>query len=202
MKTLFTILIFFSFAFVSFSQKIDDCYINTKTNDTLLSTLWHNAEYSDDYMLSFRIIRLNSAFILEMKYNFGKAPEFSIAKGDSVWIKFQDGLIISLYSKQAVKSQKGMASYPGTFKGMTTQGVYAKYPLSFIQIMMLQTQPVDKIRIFSSRGFDNIPFSRDDRNTMFTNAKLIAQRVEKYQVISVSPDQDKPMPDKKKKDEW
>jgi hypothetical protein len=202
MKAKIFLLIFTISTCFSMAQKIDECYVNTKTGDTLVSTLWYNAEYSETSMLSFRLVHHNSDFFLELKYNFGKGPSFWITKNDSVWLKFTDGLTFTVYATDSVHSRRAMSASPGSFKGMTTQGIYAVYRLSFMQLMILQSQNVDKVRIFSSHGFDNIILSRADRKTMLQYAAMITQRVDKYQLISVASDQKKANDDEKKQDDW
>ena len=202
MKSIFLLLVLASSFMFANAQKIDECYINTKTGDTVLSTLWHNAEYSDASMLSFRFVRQNSKFRIELKYNFGKGPGFTVTKNDSIWVKFVEGWNITLFSQDSVSSQRGMASYPGSLKGVTTQGVYVFYDLSFIQVMTLQTQMVEKVRIFSSRGFDNILFSRDDRKALASQANVITNKIDQYPVISVSDEKIKAKAVEQKKDQW
>jgi len=203
MKTQFLILVFIGFSMQAICQKIDERYINTKTGDTVLSSLWNNVTYEDNGMFSFRMVHMNSDFYLELKFNFGKNPPFWVSKNDSVWVKFSDGLTIQLYSEDSVHSERGMAAIPDFLMGVTIQGVYVKYKLTFMQVMIFQSQPVQKMRVFYSRGFENIVFEKKQGNILSKCAELVSQRVDKYDIISVNPkdsEKEKKHPDESKKD--
>ena len=141
MKTIFATLVILTIVVLSQAQEIKDCYILTITNDTILSTDWVNLEKSETLLLSFRMVKHNSEYSMELKYNFGKGDVFSVAKGDSVMIKFDSGYSFSIYANDNVISKIGGASYPGSMKGAITQGVCVIYPLTLGHILGLIDNP-------------------------------------------------------------
>lgn len=150
-------------------QKIDDHYIVKSTRDTIVTTKWTKVEKTDFFLLSFRLTRHNSAYALELKFNFGDGPVFKVNKGDSIMIKFKSGWGFSLYAKDTVKSKKALSSYPGSMSGLTVQGVYVNYPMAIGQILSLRMEKIEKVRIYSSRGFDNY-ILKDGEPELFVNA--------------------------------
>lgn len=201
MKPLYATILILLVSLAARSQKVDDCYINSKTGDTVYTTYWETLVQTETCLLNFRLVRINRTFSMELKFNFGDSPDFSIAKGDSVWIKFTDGMNLPFYSVDQVESQRGLSAFEGSFKGLTTQGIYARYPLTYFQIVIFQSQLVDKIRIYSSRGFDNVILPKSKRDVISDCATLISRRVEQYQIRSGStPEQNKAIEEQKKPD--
>jgi len=185
----------------SFGQYyIDKAYVNTYTNDTVVYTYWQNLSTNKTFVLNYRFYKLNSKYFLQLRYSFGDAPRFSITKNDSVWFKFTDLSTIVLYAEKEVKSMKGMGSTSSVFKGVTTYGIDAKYLLSNDDMKKILYYGIEKIRIFSSRGFDNLDISDDKQESMASYAHAIIvkpwkyKKVNKFEDSNVSGDQ--------KKEEW
>lgn len=155
------------------AQEKGDCYIDAKTGDTVRNTKWYNLENASTYLISFRFVRINSAFTLELKYHFGEGGNFTIKKGDSLWIKFDNGASITLFSNDSAKSRKGAAAFPGAMRGLVTPGVYVRYPITASNMTAMSVLTVEKFRIFSSRGFDNIPVPRSREDVMKVCSRLI-----------------------------
>lgn len=164
----FALVIFSSF---SQAQKLGDHYIAIKTNDTIVTTKWTKVEKSEAFLLSFRFSKHNSQYALDLKFNFGDGPGFSVKKGDSVMIKFKSGWGFSLFAKDSVKSKVGMSSYPGSLTGLVTQGLFVTYPMTLGQVIALKTDQIEKMRIYTSRGFDNYIFLKYDYE-FFVNAAV------------------------------
>lgn len=180
-------ILFLSITFSVHSQKFNDCYINTKTHDTLLTTLWKNVIYENNLLLTYRFVKLNSQFFIDLKYNFGKGPEFSISKKDSILFKFENGLILELFSNEEVKSRRGYSAYPDNPKGLTVQGITVRFPLTFIQIMIFQTQKLDKIRIFTSLGNEIAVIPKSLKDNFMNDASQITMKILQYVVVSFNP---------------
>ncbi|MFZ4569698.1 MAG: hypothetical protein ACOYM0_01050 [Bacteroidales bacterium] len=202
MKNLFLLITILLAGICTNAQKIDDCYINTRTGDTILTTLWENVVYTDENLLTLRMVKQNSSFYIEFKFNFGKSPSFSITRNDSVWLKFTDNLTLSLYSVDSVTSQRGMAACSVSPKGLTTQGITARYNLTFLQVMILQSQEIEKVRIFTSRGFDNIMIPKSQRKSIMGSAELITRRVDQYLRVSITDKQNKKVSEEPKDTSW
>ncbi len=171
MKCILLLLIMVTFTNFSQAQKLDDHYIAIKTNDTIVTTKWMKVEKSEAFLLSFRFSKHNSQYSLELKFNFGDGPVFSVKKGDSVMIKFKSGWGFSLFATDSVKSKVGMSAYPGSLTGLVTQGLYVIYPMTLGQVIALKTDQIEKMRIYTSRGFDNYIFLKYDYE-FFVNAAV------------------------------
>lgn len=168
MRTIITLIILLS-SLTMQSQKIDDHYIVKSTRDTIVTTKWTKVEKTDFFLLSFRLVRHNSSYALELKFNFGDGPVFKVNRGDSVMIKFKSGWGFSLHAKDTVKSKKALSSYPGSMTGLTVQGVYVVYPITLGEILSLRMEKIEKIRLYSSRGFDNY-ILKEGEPDLFVNA--------------------------------
>jgi hypothetical protein len=182
MKTIY-IAMFMIIALFAKSQKIDEHYIATKTHDTIVTTKWTKVEKSDAFLLSFRLAKHNSQYAIELKFNFGDGPAFSVKKHDSVMIKFKSGWGFSLFSKDSVKSKIGMSSYPGSLTGLVTQGLYVIYPMTLGQVIALKTDQIEKMRIYSSRGFDNYIFLKYDYEYFMKSAIAITTPIAEWILV-------------------
>jgi hypothetical protein len=93
-------------------QNLHEHYIATKTHDTVISTSWEILDRTEVFLLSFRMLKHNSQYYLELRYHFGEGPAFSVNKGDSVRVKFLSGWGFSVFANDTVNSQVGMAAFP------------------------------------------------------------------------------------------
>ena len=171
MKSLLTTILLLFISVILQAQKLDGHYIATVTRDTIVTTKWNTLDKSENILLSFRMVKHNSQFALELKFNFGDGPVFSVTKGDSVMIKFISGWGFSLYAKESVVSKVGLSSYSGSMSGAVTQGIYVIYPLTIGQLASFKSETIQKIRLYTSRGFDNFIFP-ESKYTCFPNAAI------------------------------
>ena len=183
------------------SQKLDSWYISSITGDTLTTLKWQNLVYDKTILFSFRMVHINSNYTLELKYNFGDAQPFNVDKNDSIWLKCDNGLTLRLFSAYAVESKKGLSAYDGSVIGNTTYGVYVKYSITYMELKAIELQYVEKIRIFTSRGFDNVFFDIWDQKAISESARLITKKIEDYPIYSNSIEE-KPYVDPQKDDKW
>ena len=145
-------------------QALYEHYIATKTHDTVISTSWEILDRTEVFLLSFRMLKHNSQYFLELRYHFGEGPAFRVNKGDSLRVKFLSGWGFSVFAKDNVQSQVGMAAFPQSPWGVVTQGVYVQYPLTVGQMAAFKNEKVEKLWICTSRGFDTYVFKKDYRS--------------------------------------
>jgi len=190
MKT--SLLTFFSIFLLTLSlsaQQLDDHYIVTNTHDTTVTTLWQNVIHTETLLLSIRFAKHNSDYALELKFNFGKGPEFIVPKGDSIMIKFVSGWGFSKYAKDSIISGRGLSAIPGSLAGAVTEGAYVSYPLTFGEVAALAAESVEKIRIYSSRGFDNCLIQKLDRWGISQAALTVSQPIKEWVKLKYKPDE-------------
>ncbi len=202
MKNLFaTCFILFLLTGFSQAQELENHYIATETHDTIVSTNWVTIDKSETLLLSFRMTKHNSQYALELKYNFGKGPVFSVRKGDSVMIKFISGWGFSVFAGDSVVSKVGLSSYPGSLNGAVTEGVHVLYPLTIGEIAAFKSEAVEKMRLYTSRGFDNCIFPKYKRADLSAAAVAVSQIVTDWQIVKYKEDYH---PDTKgqKEDKW
>jgi len=215
MKTKLIILVISLLSFVHVSGQGGDggllakCFIDSQTGDTIRITKWTRVNYSSKYLLNFRMTRTNSFCTFDLSYHFGASEPFTIAKGDSIWLKFIGGMKLALYSKESAASVKGGAMTSRDPKGATIQGVKVKYDISQTQLLGLAGNELEKVRIFSSKGYIDIlwpePY-RDDLKPEPTKtimaARLMLEKKTKY-IVTVPDSEDvKVNKEEAKKDEF
>ncbi len=133
------------------------------------------------------MLRKNSVYNLELSYHFGDGSPFSVSKGDSVWIKFLNGFKLVLYSNDSVTSGKGGAMIPGSLKGAVTYGVSVKYNLSQQQLMGFINNETEKIRIFSSKGYNDFNWRERKRALTIQAIKQLIEKSTRYKVCEYEP---------------
>lgn len=197
MKRLFTLsLLLFTLSLPA--QITGESYIMVNGLDTVRKTSWYNLENSSTILLSFRITKLNSDFTLELKYHFGADQRFKVAKGDSIWLKFDNGASLTLFSLDSAISRKAGATYEGSVKGLITPGVHVKYRISTGAVISLTYSKIEKIRIFSSRGFDNLVLNRRQQELIQDVAKYILSPT----VYKFKGEEKKEIPEEQKDEKW
>lgn len=171
------------------------CFIDSKTGDTIIATSWRQADVATNYLINFRMTRINSIYTLELSYHFGKGPKFSVSKDDSIWIKFVGGYRLVLYSIDSVKSRRGGAKIPGEPDGLVTEGITVKYNVSRQQLLGFAGNEIEKIRIFFSKGYKDINWPRAnkngltaDKNLTIRAAMLLLEQRKKYKVCEAEPE--------------
>lgn len=174
---------------------LEKCYIDSRSGDTIRETKWTLVGSASDYLLNFRMTRINSKFTLDLSYHFGAKEKFLVPKGDSVWVKFIGGAKITLFAQDSTRSYKGGAMIPGSLKGAVTPGVSVKYQMFPYQAYIFLANEVEKVRIFCSTGFKDVYWFKD--NELNTNpelsysiqaAKLVLEKRKKYKVCEPDPE--------------
>jgi len=168
-----------------FSQKIDFSYINKKTNDTIVATVWQNLIDEKSMLLNVRFLKENSQVYMQLRFNFGSKNPFIISKTDSLWLKLESGYTMKIAPADTGKSGKGISTIESSPRGLTTQGVDILYPVSLFELMALQTDPVEKLRIFSSEEPKTAILDSRPKRIIKDNAELINQKITNYVVTSV-----------------
>lgn len=204
MKNHLLLIIIFLCTSVAIGQDIKECYITMDTHDTLVATDWVKTKPSESLLVSFRMSKRNSIYYLELKYHFGKGSQFSITKGDSVKIKFKSGWGYTVFSSDSVVSKIGLAKIPGSTSGTITQGIYALYPLTIGEIAAMQFENIEKMRIYTSRGFDNFICPEWYQKFLKNAAVNILKPVSEYKLVQHGSDY-KEVPEsmeKQKEESW
>jgi hypothetical protein len=198
-KLIFTLLALFGF-FSANAQGGDDgllekCFIDSKTGDTIIKTKWTRVNYSSKFLLNFRMTRIDSEFTFDLSYHFGPSEPFTVAKGDSVWIKFFGGMKVVLYSKASAQSDKGAAMTSKDLRGATVQGIKVQYIISKTQLLGFAGNEIEKIRIFSSKGYKDILWPKpyqDELSPLLSNtvqaARLLLENRKQFIVAKPDPE--------------
>jgi len=160
MKQVFYIFIIALIALTTNGQNpLEDYYINEETGDTILVTSWKNLFSNSDFLVNYRLKRINSTTFLELKFHVGPYGSFSVSDTNSLWIKTMIDKTIILKSDRNVISTKGGGRISKTTegrletKGATVPGVHAFYPVSDQDCLNLEVNLIKKMRIFCSSGY-------------------------------------------------
>lgn len=167
---------------------LEKCCIDSKTGDTLRATHWIQIVVTNDHLLNFRVLRKNSIYTLELSYHFGRNGPFSVAKGDSIWLKCKEGNKIIAYASEKVMSYVGGAKIPSWDAGRVTQGLAAKYIITPQEIY--RCSQIEKIRIFNSKGYNDIDWPMGTGGLVVQSLNLLKEKLKKCKVCkqeSVTP---------------
>jgi hypothetical protein len=178
------------------NQGLKLCYIDTKTGDTIKATYWKKLIKTSDYLVTFCVSQKNSQRYLEVKFHFGEKEVFSVSDTNSLWIKLANGNTIKLKSRDNVTSRKGITATTEDPSGLTMQGAYVLYPVTHEQSIQMQSTTVEKIRIFTSRGFDTIKLDGLGMNLIADSFRENSINPKKYKVM------DTPGEDEIKSEPW
>ncbi|MCX6245752.1 MAG: hypothetical protein NTU98_13740 [Bacteroidetes bacterium] len=177
------------------TQGLKLCYIDSKTGDTIKATYWKRLIKTSDYLVNFCVSQKNSQRNIELKFHFGEKEDFSVSDTNSLWIKLANGTTIKLKSRENVTSKKGVTATAEDPSGLTMQGAYVFYPISHKQSIEMQSTTVEKIRIFTSRGFDTIKLDGSGMNLMADSFRENSISPKKYKVMDTpGEDEIKPEP--------
>lgn len=198
MKNLLLSFVFALITVLTFGQRFDEATINLDTHDTLISTHWKNLEKGDSILISFRFMKINSKYFLDLKFHFG-GVDFSVLKNDSVKIKLVSGFSFTLFANNTVKSANGLASYPGSFAGSVTPGVHVSYPLTIGEVLGLSDTKIDKIRIYSSKGSYTYILSESNRFHVMTLSQQILLSTDYFEYTRNA---EAPVTKKSEEDPW
>lgn len=190
-------------------ELMEKCCIDSQTGDTVRTTFWIQVAATNNYLLNFRMKRINSIYTLGLSYHFGGGVPFAVAKGDSVWIKFVGGYKIVLFANDSITSRRGGAMIPWKLEGGVTYGVAVKYNLSQQQILAFAGNEIEKIRFFSPAGFNDInwPKAIHDEfepkpNQTIQAAKLLLEKRKKYKICAPDAEAVKVNKEEAKKEEF
>jgi len=120
-----------------------------------IETKWETIYKKPDLLINFRVIQSNSQVTLELKFHLGNHGDFSVSDTNSLWLKIINGSTIKLHNKWNEISADGGGSISTT--GITVPGIYVKYDISDNLVDTLAVNFISKIRIFTSKGFTDVP---------------------------------------------
>jgi hypothetical protein len=123
-------------------------------NGQTAATKWETICKEPDLLVNFRVTCQNSIITLDLKFHLGNHGDFSVSDTNSLWIKLLNGKKIKLKSKTNEVSVPGGGSIHKT--GITVPGAYVHYDIPNEYNDTLAKQFIEKIRIFTSRGYTDI----------------------------------------------
>lgn len=98
-----------------------------------------------------RISKIGDLILFDLKLLLGVREYFSISKGDKMMFKMKDGSVIEIVSLDTKISASGEGSVGLSYSA--APGVSISYGLSDEIIKSLLAQPIEKIRIYTSKGY-------------------------------------------------
>jgi len=170
------------------AQRLDSCYIDSKSKDTIRTTNWIHLASTSRYLVNIRMQRINSDFFLEVKCDFGQREPFSIHKKDSLWLKFDRFQTISLYVEYDAKSLIGGAKIPNDPAGTVTEGVKLRYCLSPQQFYFLKGHGVEILRFFTPWGYQDVETYDYANDASIKQAELLVKKVKRFPVLTKGTD--------------
>lgn len=192
MKKLIIVLLF-SLSMTAMGQGesgyIEKCYIDSQSKDTIISTYWKHLYYANPYLMNFRMTKINSTYMLDLKYHFGNGEMFTVEKGDSIWIKFAGGFTLPIYAIETVQSSLSGAAIEGEPAGVASIGVTVKYVIPYNKLLALAGNEIEKIRVFSSFGKNDLVIERQYSSTVLKAASLLI-KPRKFKVKEINAEVD------------
>ncbi|MBC8181546.1 MAG: hypothetical protein ISR57_00090 [Bacteroidales bacterium] len=185
MKKLFCIFIIALVSSTANGQStLEDWYINKNTGDTIMVTYWRNLFADRDFLVNYRLKRINSTTYIELKFHVGPYGGFTVSDTNSLWIKTMADETIILKSDRNVTATRGGGRIKKTgegrpeLTGATVHGVQAFYPVPRKYCLVLQIDLIKKMRIFCSSGYYDAKIKVS--TTDFANDfRLISQKSDK-----------------------
>jgi hypothetical protein len=166
---------------------LDKCYIDENTGDTIMTTYWKNLHNEPDLLINFRLVRINSTINLELKFHIGPYGAFSISDTNSLWLKISSDNTIKLKTQTNAIAKRGGAMMKDNLYGATVHGLKAEYFVPRQDCLTLQSEQIQKIRIFCSEGHFNAKIS-STANLISNDFRLISNVPTKIKRITPEPD--------------
>ncbi|WP_312208265.1 hypothetical protein [Empedobacter sp.] len=147
------IYLFFISSFIN-AQESEKNYKDEFTGDNIKRSSWeflNNA--SNGFTAKFRLSNIENLYYLDLKMMIGtSSPKvFSIHEGDKLMFKLKNDEIIEINSLSSEITCTGCGS-TGLI-GSKAQGIKTTYALTDEQFNKLKSEPVSKIRIYTTDGY-------------------------------------------------
>lgn len=153
--TIFAVILSF---FIAHAQKIDEMKVDEFTRDTIKTTSWEIFYQSFTYCNHFRVVKVNNAKFLELKFLLNNAI-FSVNTKDILYLKLENDSILSFNPMQYVITERGAGAIG--INGIGTYGADIKYIPSINKYFdNLKTYNVVKIRFNTSDGYYEFDISK------------------------------------------
>jgi len=157
-------------------NKLERCYIDENTGDTVLSTFWKNLFTDYELLVNYRLKKINSTTFLELKFHIGPHGVFTVSDTNSLMIKAGSDEIMKFKSDRNVTATTGGACI--AVAGTTVRGVHAFYPVPGKYRIALQSEIIKSMKIFCSSGIYDVKITSGA--TDFANDfRLISQKQHK-----------------------
>jgi hypothetical protein len=169
-------------------NNLKTCFIDARTGDTIKATHWARLVKADFLQVNLRASQKNSQVCLELLFNLGEVEPFSVSDTNSLWLKFQNGTTMILKSRDNTTSKKGITVIPEDLSGVGKQGVHCYYPATHDQYVLLQSYLVEKIRVFSSLGYETAKLDGAGMSVIGDACRAVWFKPKKYTVMNEPPE--------------
>jgi hypothetical protein len=132
------------------AQKLREDKIDEFTSDTIRSTHFEVFCMNMKFMAQIAVTKINNRMALEVKLSTEESLR-SIEKDEEFMIKLKNGQVVKLLSNEFVQACKGCAAKG--LMGSGADGIHAFYRIEPEQIQKLIESPVEKIRIYTHKGY-------------------------------------------------
>lgn len=131
------------------SQEIVEDKIDEFTNNSVKRTSWEKLVWEMDLTVYYRISKINEIVLIELKAS--NRSVFSIAKDQELMLKLVNGEIIKLLNVEYVLTCTGCGAIG--LNGSGAEGIHATYMLDKETIDKIKVSQIEKIRIYTSKGY-------------------------------------------------
>jgi len=143
------ILIFTTFYIQISAQEIVEDKIDEFTKNSVKRTSWEKLVFELDLTAYFRISKINDIFYFDLKAM--DQSVFSIAEGQEIMFKLKNGKIIKLNNLEYALTCTGCGAIG--YAGSGGIGIKVSYEISKEFLDLLRANQVEKIRIYTSKGY-------------------------------------------------
>ena len=161
------ILNFILILFISniYSQKIKRDIIDEFTDSRIIETSWERMGLGGFY----RFKKVNGTYYFNFKYP--RMNVFSVAEGAKLILKLEDGSRLTLFNSEYEISSIGAGAIGLVSSG--TWGVSIYYPVTELELKIFEKINVEKYRIYTSLGYNDIEMKSKHSKKLKKSALLI-----------------------------
>lgn len=105
----------------------------------------------NEFHAYFRLSKVDSLYTFDLKLFFGDRSYFTIRQGDKLMFKLKDGSVHAVESLETKISRTGQGSID--IIGSVLPGVAISYGMNSDMLDALANNEIEKIRIYTSRGY-------------------------------------------------
>lgn len=105
----------------------------------------------NEFHAYFRLSKVDSLYTFDLKLFFGDRSYFTIRQGDKLMFKLNDGAVWQIESLETKISRTGQGSID--IIGSALPGVAISYGMNSDMLDALANNKIEKIRIYTSRGY-------------------------------------------------